>query len=49
MSKLIPPLVSTTPPPIGLGDVDDNEDDEFGDFAAADNTTYGCDCKFFIN
>ncbi|XP_065168838.1 mucin-2 isoform X3 [Atheta coriaria] len=43
MSKLIPPLVSTTPPPIGLGDVDDNEDDEFGDFAAADDTTYGCD------
>lgn len=41
MSNTIPPLVSSSPPPI-IGPLDE-EDDEFGDFAAATDLSYGCD------
>lgn len=42
MPNIIPPLLSSSPPPM-VGDPDDVEDDEFGDFRAAVDLTYGCD------
>lgn len=35
MSNIIPPLVSSSPPPMVAGELDELEDDEFGDFTAA--------------
>lgn len=41
MSNLIPPLLSSSPPPI-VGPLDEEDDDEFGDFRAAADS-FDCD------
>jgi hypothetical protein len=33
---MIPPMVSTTPPPLGDPHEDEEEEEDFGDFASAD-------------
>ncbi|KAH1007226.1 uncharacterized protein LOC109536244 isoform X2 [Dendroctonus ponderosae] len=41
MSNIIPPLLSDTPPP--PPDVDEHDEDEFGDFIGTNNVSFDCD------
>ncbi|GLV43579.1 Aftiphilin [Carabus blaptoides fortunei] len=40
MSNIIPPLVSSSPPPMVTGEPEDLDEDEFGDFAAAGDFSF---------
>lgn len=45
MSNIIPPLLSDTPPPI-VGPIDDDEDDDFCDFRAATDLSFGAEGEY---
>lgn len=48
MSNIIPPLVSSSPPPMVAGEPEDLDEDEFGDFAAAGDFSFDGKCIFIV-